>query len=101
MTPTAELEADARRLRAQISKLQEELEVTESLLQTRYEIESGLLGKTASSTRVPGGVTIKSIRFKTWDPKEPQSVSGYRVGPVGSWTTIHVTSAGFKIHDDH
>jgi hypothetical protein len=99
MTPTSELEADLRQLRRKMAKLQDELDVTESLLHTRYELESGLIGKTASSTRVPGGITIKTIAFKTWDPKVPQSVSGYRIGAPGTWTTIHVTSPGYKIYD--
>jgi hypothetical protein len=46
------------------------------------------------------GLTIDDVTFKTWAPSEPQSVSGYRLGGSGAYTTIHVSSPGFSYDAD-
>lgn len=94
---TVELETEARRLRAIISRTREQLNVVEGLLNKHYAKASGLIGRMARSARVPGGIKIEQIEFKTWDPGVAQSVSGFRSN--GTYTTIHLTSPGFQIYD--
>ena len=97
MTDITTLEREARDLRAQISRLTEELAVINDLINLHYATASGLLGRTARSDRAPGGLKIEFIDFKTWAPSEPQAVSGYRLTGSGAYTTIHTNSPGFKI----
>lgn len=96
---TASLEDQALRLRTRISQLQERLDDVNQRLHAKKVRETGLVGKVARSDRVPAGITIDDVTFKTWAPTEPQSLSGFRVGRSDVYTTIHVTSAGFEIHD--
>ncbi|MBD9544320.1 hypothetical protein IB276_33275 [Ensifer sp. ENS04] len=91
------LEREARDLRVRISALNDELEVTNGLINAHYAKESGLLGRIARSDRAQGGLKIEHITFKTWAPSEPQAVSGYRLTGSGAYTTIHLNSPGFII----
>lgn len=97
VTDIATLEREAREIRAKISALNDELAVTDGLINQHYTAVSGLLGCIARSGRVPMGLKIEHIDFKTWAASEPQSVSGYRLGGSGAYTTIHVNSPGFQI----
>ncbi|MGO7308812.1 hypothetical protein ACCS91_33695 [Rhizobium ruizarguesonis] len=95
-----ELEADEIRLKGRISRLQEELETTQGLLHIHYRDKTRLVGCIPRSARVPGGLRISDVTFKTWDRRTPQSVSGYRLDGAGTWTTIHVNSPGYEVTDD-
>jgi len=99
--PIEELELDEIRLKARISRLQEELEVTRGLLHVHYRDATQLVGRIARSDRVSGGLRIVEVTFKTWDRRTPQSVSGYRLDGARTWTTIHVTSPGYQVDDPH
>ncbi|TAU37821.1 hypothetical protein ELI44_32885 (plasmid) [Rhizobium ruizarguesonis] len=79
-----ELEADEIRLKCRISRLQEELEITQALLHVHYRDKTKLVGSIARSARVPGGLRISDVTFKTWDRRTPQSVSGYRLDGAGA-----------------
>lgn len=95
-----ELEARELKLKEKIQKLQERLEKTRARLHQERVKESNLVGRIARSDRIPNGILIADVTFKTWEPASPQSVSGFRVGR-DVWTTIHLTSPGFAINDAH
>lgn len=96
-----ELEADEIKLKVRLARIKDELEVTQGLLHLHYRDLTKLVGRTARSDRVPGGIIIQDVTFKTWDRRTPQSVSGYRLDGGTSWTTIPVTSSGYQVHDTH
>jgi hypothetical protein len=97
---TLSLEDQAQRLRIKIHEQQEQLEDIERRIHKRRVKETGLVGRKATSHRVPLGIIIDDVTFKTWAPAEPQSVSGYRTGgAAGIYTTIHLTSPEFQFHD--
>lgn len=93
----ASLEDQALSLRTRIAELQQRLEDVNARLHRKLVRETGLVGRIARSERVPGGLKIDDITFKTWAPTEPQSVSGTRLTGLGAYTTIHLTSPGFSI----
>lgn len=94
MTETAILEQRVVDIKAKISRLEQRLTKAEAALHQRRLEELGWLGLTARSDRVPQGVTIIDVTFKTWAPTEPQAV-------IGETRTIPVTSPGFQIHDSN
>lgn len=96
---TLPLEDQATNLRRRISELEEQLKDVDARLHKKRVRESGLVGRKASSHRVPLGILVDDVTFKTWAPAEPQAVSGYRIGSSGAYTTIHITSPEFKFHD--
>lgn len=97
---TQSLEERAAQIKTRIAKLHLQLDKVNDAIHAKYLKESGLLGKVAISDRVPGGIIVADITFKTWAPREPQSVSGRRL-QAEHWTTIPLTSTGFQIHDAH
>lgn len=97
---TLSLEDQQINLRRRISELEEQLKVVDAKVHHRRVRNSGLVGRVASSHRVPTGLVIDDVTFKTWAITEPQSVSGYRRGGLGAYTTIHLNSPGFKYDDN-
>ena len=92
MTSISILEQRVVDIKAMISRLEQRLTKAKAALHQRRLQELGWVGKTARSDRVPQGVTIIDVTFKTWAPTEPQAV-------IGETRTIPVTSPGFQIHD--
>jgi hypothetical protein len=92
-----ELEERALKLKDKIKRLEARLEKTRTRLHQERVKESNLVGRIARSTRIPNGIVITDVTFKTWEPSSPQSVSGHRVGRSDVWTTIHLTSPGYEI----
>ena len=97
---TMSLEDQSINLRRRIAELEDQLRDVEARLHRKRVRESGLLGHRARSDRVPMGVVIDNVTFKTWAPSEPQSVSGHRLGGSGAYTTIHVNSPGYHYDAD-
>jgi hypothetical protein len=95
-----ELLHDIAKLKANIAPLERELQLNKDLLHQLYLKETDLVGKMATSNRLPGGIVISDITFATWAPRTPQTVHGYRIGTV-TWSGIPVTSKGFQIHDTY
>ncbi|WP_454287202.1 hypothetical protein [Rhizobium arsenicireducens] len=97
---TASLEDQAISLRRRIAELEDQLKEVDARLHRKLVREFGLVGRLARSGRVPRGLIVDDVTFKTWAPAEPQSVSGYRQG-LNIYTTIHINSPGFQIDDPH
>jgi hypothetical protein len=95
-----ELEERALKLREKIKRLEARLEKTTARLHNERVKETNLVGCIARSDRIPSGIIISDVTFKTWEPNSPQSVSGFRVGR-DVWTTIHLSSKGYGTHDAH
>lgn len=94
MIETEVLEQRVETLKQQVKRAEARLAKAEQALHQRRLLDLGWVGKTARSNRVPGGIVITDVRFKTWAPTEPQEA-------IGETRTIPVTSAGFQIHDTH
>jgi hypothetical protein len=92
-----ELEERALKLKDKIKRLEARLEKTRTRLHQERVKESNLVGRIARSARIPNGIVITDVTFKTWEPNSPQSVSGHRVGRSDVRTTIHLTSPGYAI----
>jgi hypothetical protein len=90
------LEDRALKLKEKIKRLEARLEKTRARLHLERVKESHLVGRIARSDRIPNGILISDVTFKTWEPNSPQSVSGFRVGR-DVWTTIHLTSKGYSL----
>ena len=90
------LEDQAINLRRRIAALEEQLRDVDHRLHKKRVRETGLVGRTARSDRVPNGIVIDDVTFHTWIA-EPQSVSGRRLGGSEAYTTIHLSSPGFQI----
>jgi len=95
---TLSLEDQSLNLRRRISELEEQLKDVDARLHKKRVRECGLTGRKAFSARVPLGILVDDVTFHTWSP-DPQSVSGYRLGGSGAYTTIHLTSPGFQFHE--
>ncbi|KQS84308.1 hypothetical protein [Rhizobium sp. Leaf383] len=93
------LEDQALQLRNRIVALQERLDKVKARIHRKYVKESGLVGRIARSERLPEGIQIDDVVFKTWAPREPQAVSGYRLDNPDAYRTIHLITPGFQIDE--
>ena len=98
MIPTTILEQRVVDIKAKIKRLEERLFKAEEALHKRRLLDLGWAGCIARSDRLPGGIVVTDVVFRSWAPTEPQMVIGHRVGNDCP-ATIPVTSAGFKVHD--
>lgn len=96
---TLSLEDQRRNLKTTIVELEARLKDVEARIHARRVRDSGLAGRIARSDRVPGGIIIDDVVFKTWAPAEVQAVCGPRCGVPDFYTTIPMTSTGARIDD--